>query len=64
MTQRSDLMRCLWLAAKAAGGMLRIGSSIAQDYPGDREAFVTISIDPTFGDLVISAQVRGEEAKR
>jgi hypothetical protein len=54
MTDRRNLMRALWCAATAAGGTLRIGGSVLRDYP--HGATVTIHQDPTFGDLVISAQ--------
>ena len=57
MTQREQLLRAVWLAAMAAGGTLRIGPSLLQDYPGAKRVFVTTRIDNTFGDLIISAHV-------
>jgi uncharacterized membrane protein len=55
MTIGNKHLRVLWAAAKAAGGTLRIGQSILEDYPGDKLAWVTIAADQTFGDLVIIA---------
>ncbi len=60
MTQRTELLRGLWLAAKAAGGTLRIGPSLCEDYPGDKHVWVTTRKDQQFGDLIISAHSDGE----
>lgn len=48
-------LRALWCAAKASGGTLRIGPDILKDYPGDKQARVTIYKDFQFGDLIVVA---------
>ena len=50
------LQAALWCVAKAAGGTLRIGPSVAAE-----DGWVTISRDPIFGDLVVSAHAAESE---
>ncbi len=56
-------LRALWCAAKSAGGVLRIGPSVVEDYPGDKNIRVTIDRDKNFGDLIVTAHQQEADAQ-
>jgi hypothetical protein len=59
---QEPLVRALWAAAKSAGGMLRISPATADSFPGEKHAWVTITRDQKFGDLIVIAHSDAEYA--